>query len=325
MGELDGIDDPIKLRFIAALGSGDGSNWQSNYGEKTAYGTADGSYLAFTSEENLTEQPLGDTSQMFVYDAVDGTLECASCPTDGSLPANDVDEYLQENGESVGYRWQFGNGGSHWVSTDGTVFFDTATALIPGDQNAVEDVYEFRNGQLRLISGGTSSNQSRLENASIDGVNVLFTTLDPLAPQDKEPGLPKLYDARVGGGFPKVVELPTCDINAGACEGAGTSAPEQVGAGSGVFEGPGNNDESPQVRCKILALESHELAARAKKLRHAAQKAAKAGKRGRARKLRRRAGRLGRKAHKRSAKAKSCRRGLAGASRAANTNRRAQR
>jgi WD40-like Beta Propeller Repeat len=324
MGELDGIDDPIRLRFIAALGAGDGANWKSNYGEKTAYGSPDGSYLAFASEENLTEQPLGETSQMFVYDAVSGTLECASCPTDGSLPANNVDEFLQENGEEAGWRWQFGNGGSHWVSTDGTVFFDTASALLPADQNAVEDVYEFRNGQPRLVSAGTGSNPSRIENASINGADVLFTTVDALAVRDKEPGQPKLYDARVGGGFAKVLELPSCDINAGACEGAGTSAPEQVGAGSRAFEGPGNNDESAQVRCKILALESHELRARARKLRGAARRAAKAGKRGRARKLRRRAGRLGRRAHKQSAKAKACRRS-AGASRAANTNRRAQR
>jgi hypothetical protein len=324
MGELDGIDDPIKLRFIAALGQGDGTNWQSNHGEKTAYGSPDGSYLAFTSEESLTEQPLGETSQMFVYDAVDGTLECASCPTDGSLPANNVDDYLHENGEELGYRWQFGNGGNHWVSTDGTVFFDTASALLPADQNAVEDVYEFRNGELRLISAGTGSNPSKFENASIDGVNVLFTSFDALAVQDKEPGQPKLYDGRVGGGFAKVIEPPSCDINAGACEGAGTSPPKQLGAGTAQFEGPGNNDESPQVSCKVLALGSKDLAARAKKLRLAARRAARGGKQGRAKRLRRRAGRLGRRAHKQSAKAKSCRRS-AGASRAANTIRRAHR
>jgi hypothetical protein len=324
MGELDGIDDPIRLRFIAALGTGDGTNWQSNIGEKTAYGSPDGSYLAFASEEDLTEQPLGETSQMFVYDANAGTLECASCPTDGSLPANNVNELLQENGEELGYRWQFGNGGNHWVSTDGTVFFDTASALLPADQNAVEDVYEFRNGQLRLVSAGTGSNPSRFENASLDGVNVLFTSFDALAVRDKEPGLPKLYDARVGGGFAKEVELPSCDINAGACEGAGSSAPERVGAGTGQFEGPGNNDESAQVRCKVLALESNELSRRAKQLRRAASRAARAGKLNRAKQLRRKAGRLGRKADRQSAAAKSCRRS-AGASRAANANRRAHR
>jgi hypothetical protein len=325
MGELNGIDDPIKLRFIAALGAGDSTNWQSNVGEKTAYGSPDGSYLSFASEEDLTEQPLGDTTQMFVYDAVNGTLECASCPTDGTLPANDVNELLQENGEEIGYRWQFGNGGNHWVSTDGTVFFDSASALLPADQNAVEDVYEFRNGQLRLVSAGTGSNPSRFENASVDGTNVLIHTFDALAVQDKEPGQPKLYDARVGGGFAKAIELPSCDINAGACEGAGTTAPERVGAGTGQFEGPGNNDESPQVRCKILALEGKELGVAAKRLRRAARKAAGAGQMKRAKRLRRRAGRLGRKAGKQSAKAKSCRRGSAGASRAANTNRRAHR
>jgi hypothetical protein len=324
MGELDGIEDPIKLRFIATLGAGDGTNWQANWGGKTAYGSPNGSYLAFSSEKDLTEQPLGETRQMFAYDSVNGTLECASCPTDGSLPANSVNENPQELGQSYGFRWQFQDGVDRWVSTDGTVFFDTATALLPADQNAVEDVYEFRNGQLRLISAGTGSNPSRFENASPDGLNVLFTSLDTLAVQDKEPGQAKIYDARVGGGFPKEIELPSCDINAGACEGAGTSPPEQLGAGTAAFEGPGNNDESPQVRCRVLALESHELASSAKRLRRAARKAAKAGKRKRAKRLRRKAGRLGRRARKQSAKAKSCRRS-GGASRAAKTNRRAHR
>ncbi len=324
MAELEGIDDPIKLRFIGSLGAGDGGNWKPQWGERTSYGSPDGSYLAFASEEDLTEQPLGDSSQMFVYDAVNGTLECASCPTDGSLPANDVNAYPSENGEEYGFRWQFNGGRNHWVSTDGTVFFDTASALLPADQNAVEDVYEFRNGQLRLISAGTGSNPSRYENASSDGVNVLFTGFEALAVQDKEPGQPKLYNARVGGGFAKVIEPPSCDINAGACEGAGTSAPERIGAGSAQFEGPGNSDESRRVRCKGFALESKELAVRAKRLRRAARRAARAGKQKRAKRLRRQAGRLGRTARKRSAKAKSCRRS-AGASRAANTNRRAQR
>ena len=52
--------------------------------------------------------------------------------------------------------------------------------------------------------------------------------------------MPKLYAARIGGGFDRVLPVPPCDVNAGACEGAGTAAPNQPGAGTAAFAGPGN-------------------------------------------------------------------------------------
>ncbi len=104
-------------------------------------------------------------------------------------------------------------------------------------------------GELRLISAGTGNNSSRFENANVDGSSVFFTTYDALAPQDKEPGIGKLYVAREGGGFPYTPPKPPCDVSAGACEGSGTAAPEQPGAGSAVFSGPGNPKANPKKRC----------------------------------------------------------------------------
>ena len=83
----------------------------------------------------------------------------------------------------------------------------------------------------------------------------------------------KLYVAREGGGFPKVPKQPPCDINAGACEGAGTSAPQLQGAGTAQFSGPGNIDESKKERCDRLAKASRKLAEEARGLRRAARRA----------------------------------------------------
>jgi hypothetical protein len=240
LAELDGIDGPIELRFIAALGASDSDAWQAPMyflNGKSSYASADGSVLGFGSTEPLTGQALGGTEQLFVYDAEADTLECASCPGDGSLPAGDVNLKQAIYGGQV---WQYQNSYRRWVSTDGRVFFHTASQLVDGDTNFVDDVYEYRAGQLRLVSAGTGVNASRLEDVSRDGGTVIFTTGDTLIPQDEEPGIPKLYAARVGGGFPLVPKPGPCDLGAGACEAAGSATPQRLGAGSVAFEGAGD-------------------------------------------------------------------------------------
>jgi hypothetical protein len=242
LAELDGIDDPIKLRFVAALGPADETAWQAtlNFGDgRSSYASPNGSVLGFGSSEPLTGQALGGTEQLFVYDAQADTLECASCPADGSLPAGDVNLRIAESGG--GQVWQTENAYRRWVSTDGSVFFHTRSQLVDGDTNLVDDVYEYRGGSLRLVSAGTGTLPSRLENVSRDGSTVVIDTSDALVPEDEEPGISKLYAARVGGGLPFSPKPAACDLGAGACEGTGTGAAQQPGAGSAAFEGAGDS------------------------------------------------------------------------------------
>ena len=255
MAELDRIEDPIELRFIAALGSEDGGDWQQSWrggsganNGKTTLASNDGSVLGFRSTESLTGQPLGGTGQLFVYDADSGTLACPSCPGDGSLPARSVNEYTFAVIENRA-EWQGDMALRRWVSSDGTVFFNTTTALLPGDQNEVTDVYEYRDGALGLITTGTATANSLFSNASVDASTVFFNTQAALVPQDKEPGVNKIYAARVGGGFPYVPPASPCDFNAGACEGAPSTAPATPGAGTAAFEGPGNPKPGAKRRC----------------------------------------------------------------------------
>jgi hypothetical protein len=259
MAELDSIDEAVKLRFVATLGGEDGGNWQAdwsgvngpgniNHG-KTALASADGSVLGFGSTQSLTGQPLGGTEQLFVFDAATGGLECASCPSNGTLPADTVNKYVRAGAFSVA-DWQGDAGVRRWVSSDGAVFFTSSTALLPADQNEVDDVYEFREGGLRLITTGQKgATDSVLSGASVDGGTVFLNTREALAPQDKEPGIPKIYAARVGGGYPFVPPPAPCDFNAGACEGAPSTVPETAGAGTAAFEGPGNVKRPSKRAC----------------------------------------------------------------------------
>jgi hypothetical protein len=257
LAELDGIDDPIELRFIAALGESDGQVWQMALtadNGKSSYASPDGSVLGFGSRQPLTGQPLGGTSQLFVYDAGADTLRCASCPPDGSLPVGDVNLREPLLG---GQAWQYPNSTRRWISTDGRLFFHTAAQLLGGDTNFVDDVYEYRAGQLRLVSAGTGNNASRLEDVSRDGTTVVFNTGDALIPQDEEPGIPKLYAARVGGGFPVKPKPAPCDINAGACEGPGSQSPNLPDSGTAVFQGPG--DPKPKKAGKRCRKGKHKV------------------------------------------------------------------
>jgi hypothetical protein len=261
MAELDSIDGPVKLRFVATLSDKknsfgqvlDQGNWQAGWSDsngsgsgKTALVSADGSVLGFGSHESLTGQPMGGTGQLFVYDAERGRLECASCPSDGTLPTADVNA-LSVGGSGGG--WQGEGGVRRWISDNGTAFFTTLTPLLEADENTVTDVYEFREGELRLITTGKGTANSVLTDAGVDGSTVFFNTQEALVPQDKEPGINKIYAARVGGGFPYVPPPAPCDFNAGACEGAPSTAPETPGAGTAAFEGPGNPKPSAKSRC----------------------------------------------------------------------------
>jgi hypothetical protein len=263
MAELDSIDGSVKLRFIATLSGAkdsfglvlDKGDWQAGWsvvngpgnvnGGKTALASADGSVLGFGSRESLTGQPLGGTEQLFVYDAERGRLECASCPSDGTLPAADVNGL----GVGSGVAWQGRSGAKRWVSSDGTVFFTTLTPLLAADENNVTDIYEFHKGELRLITTGKGTTNSVLTDASVDGSTVFFNTQEALVPQDKEPGINKIYAARVGGGFPYTPPPAPCDFNAGACEGATSTTTETPGAGTAAFEGPGDPKPNTNRSC----------------------------------------------------------------------------
>jgi WD40 repeat protein len=246
LAELDGIGEPIRLRFVATLGTGDNAVWGPWRG-RAAEASPDGSTLAFGSSADLVSgHPTGGTEQMYVYDARTETLACASCPADGSLPAGGVEVRFPGGGE---FPWQFEYGERHWVTEDGAVFFDTPTALLPGDRNNAGDVYEYHGGELHLISGGVGTSLAKFENASLDGSSVFFTTSEALAAQDDEPGISKLYVARAGGGLPSSAPAPPCDLSAGACEGAGTAPRPSAGAGTAAFEGPGNPRPKRPARC----------------------------------------------------------------------------
>ncbi len=217
----------------------------------------DGEWLAFDSKQSLTGydnvEPDGESAaELFLYGAGSGshppTLVCASCDPTGEAPATGggMVQHEQQSDEGT-----FGFFRSRHLLTDaGQVFFQTSDALVPSDTNGELDVYEYERGHVYLISSGTSSYESNLEDASESGDDVFFRSDQQLAPQDTQEGEIVIYDARIDGGFPAPASPPPC-TTADACRAPAATQPSIYGAPSSqTFEGAGNLTSSTKATTK---------------------------------------------------------------------------
>ncbi len=264
-------------RLIARLSPEDFSDWQTlSRGlaiALTSRVSPSGRYLAFMSLRSLTGYDNVDTrsgqpdTEVFIYDANKGQLVCASCDPSGARPMGVFDSptfpgLLVDRinstfwaghwlaGSIPGWDSQTANQsetwyGSHYLSDSGRLFFNAADALVAGDTNGLEDVYEYEPGDVGgctgedgcvgLISSGTSSEESALLDASESGSDVFFLTASRLAPQDTD-SAPDVYDAHVcTADSPcvagSVVSPPTPCTSGDGCRGLAAAQP-------GVFSAP---------------------------------------------------------------------------------------
>jgi hypothetical protein len=223
----------------------------------------DGRYLAFVSVPNqaATLTPLGGLSdnggdaQFYLYDDADGSITCVSCPLDGSAPIDAA------GGNLAGWGDAHGQPGQRALADDGTFAFSTASTLVAADTNAAggcpriddgfscADVYEWRDGRPLLITDGATDwlFTPRVSGITPSGHDIFFDGPVAYTPDALDRNR-RLYDARIGGGIDFPLPLPPCDLNSGACEGAGTSAPNFPGSGAAVFQGPGNSGGQMQPR-----------------------------------------------------------------------------
>lgn len=243
------------LTFVATLDpSSDRSAWSfeltPNGGEAPNGGAAtlatrtspDGRYFAFNSARGLTGGPSG-TTQIFVYDAVDGSLSCASCLPGGGAPPGPSELPSPIATTEVNAPVYLPRG----LTESGQLFFTSSQALLPADTNGVADVYEYRPGGLHLISDGASAGPSYFFDASVGAGNVFFATSDALVRSDTDHVL-NLYDARINGGFAEPPAPPPPCAADEPCRSAGSGAPATGTAATPSQTGAGN--VVPPKRCK---------------------------------------------------------------------------
>lgn len=211
---------------------------QFGWGSDPSRTTPSGSTFVFQSRANLTGN--GGVMNIYRYEATPSSLVCISCPAAGvSAKSNAVLERTTALSAALGS----GEGTSQVtalvvipnVSDDGsTVFFNSKVRLVPEDEDKYDDVYEWRNGTLSLVSSGNSASGEVLYGMTPDGHDVFFTSEARLVPQD-ESGVISIYDAREQGGFPAPPGPPVpCSLEAESCQGppsppSATPAPGTLG------------------------------------------------------------------------------------------------
>jgi hypothetical protein len=244
-----------RLSFVAPLnGNRDAELW--NHGDGPAEATPDGRFLVFKSGADLTGDDTSgeEAPQIFEYDAETGSLTRVSigqrgdyvCLASGKIEAgyNCDGNTSDEEDAPIMQQPSYGSGddartsaSTLTVSNDGsTVVFESRDSLTPlaiaGDVN----VYEYRAGELYLISDGHDATEvgsfgkSASQLLSIDGTgeDIFFATGEALVPQDTDTEV-DFYDARVDGGFPG----PAVTIGCGeGCQGELGTGPVLVQADS---------------------------------------------------------------------------------------------
>lgn len=243
--------------------------------------SGDGNIVVFSSSAQLTADRIASScvnandkaphpcNELYRYDDHDGSLECVSCLHDGTTTG----EVFTENN----------NGGQPFrISRDGsTVAFTTAQALMPADVNGGYDVYEWRNGAVRLITDGETRFPTGLAAPDLAGVdangeNVFFVLADPGLTGYERDGVDNVYDARIGGGFPRPSPAVHCADE--ACQGPLQGTPKAERPASFGFSGRGNIS-TPRRSCRKGKVRRHGrcVSRQSHKGRHKRASHAKAG------------------------------------------------
>ena len=235
--------------------------WKSN-DNRAAQATPDGRFLVFPSLAHLTSDDKSKAAQLFEYDAESERLTRVSIGQVGYNQDGNTNDPLR--GAQI-RSLQYGTYDSPVVgqssvnvTEDGRVFFMSTDRLTPQAIEGYQNVYEYKDGDVYLISDG----QDRAIKSGVDyavellgtdesGRDVFFTTSDSLTPQDTNTQI-DIYDARTGGGFPQMPPSAAC--HGEGCQGALSAAPVLGVPGSTVFAGPGNvaplAESKPAVKSK---------------------------------------------------------------------------
>jgi hypothetical protein len=210
--------------------------------------SGDGSVLVFTAAraalDALSGRLGGGLPQMYRYDDRDGSLVCVSCPAQGSA---------RHASYWVGFS-QVGSGSFRYtaVSENGRSFiFKTSETLAAGDVNGSNDVYEWRDGHVDLVSDGKANRIAHATALSADGESMVLLSQSELVPGVGHlTGEDGLYVARIGGGFAADAPPPPA-CSSDSCQGP-VSVPDRRGlAGSGSYRGAGDvrAGRPKQARC----------------------------------------------------------------------------
>jgi hypothetical protein len=274
--ERDEAHPQGQLSFVARLSVEDLPNWAgginfsggggevSRKGLGVANVTPDGRRLVFASHRALTaDAAAAGPAQIYRYDAQSEEMTRISVGQGGFNDNGNAGKAGADASIAFARRaFILGNGPAHTnptMSNDGNyVFFQSPLALAPGALNEAkigntsefaQNVYEFHEGVVSLISDGKDKSESgkidvqnpELLGTDASGQNVFFATNSQLTGKDTDTQR-DYYDARIGGGEEPAVEPPVCESD--TCRGPSSVAPPSLPS---TLVGPSGNLSPPIV------------------------------------------------------------------------------
>ncbi len=267
-------------RFIATLDpTADECDWTwdshcsgSPEASLTARVSTGGAFIGFNSTRSLTGYNNADANtgkpdlKIYLYEVAANRLSCVSCIPSGTRPSFGAAIHWPAapvgKPSAASSSWN-----NHYpqrsVSDQGQVFFETTDALLPRDVNGHNNVYEYKDGSVHLLSTGTSEAGSHFLDATPNGSDVFISTVQRLLPRDSD-SLYDYYDVREGGGFAEPpASAPPCEGE--ACRNAGSAPPGVSTPGSLAFSGPGNLPAPVVKKPVVKSLTNAQKLARALK------------------------------------------------------------
>lgn len=210
-----------------------GQQWNVSLSVRSYGADPEGNVLAFRSATAIVPgRRTGGFAQVYAYERERDAVYCLSCPPDGSDPATDfpagrgfygnlqpttnlahIPSLATSNSGSLraGGFWDATNPPPRVVADDGTVIFQAGYPLVAEDSNQDWDVYEWRGGEISLVSGGIGEWEAKLGSISRDAGTILFDSQVDLVPDLPESFVRRSYAARTGGGFPRPIPPdPAC-------------------------------------------------------------------------------------------------------------------
>lgn len=225
--------------------------WQTSVAPLEFSATSSGRWLTFLTAALLDPRqaepscpaipsanvPAGRCAEIFAYDTQADSLSCVSCPPEGTSAGHAASGLPTKY---AGQPARVSNHHTRGVLDDGTVLFDTPTGLVPGDANGKRDVYQWRGGEPKLLTTGTSTRDATYSGVSRDGGDVFVLTDGALVAQDGDDNR-DLYSVRRDGGIPaQNVLLDARGCAPEACQGPTPRGPGAPRPGSADLAGSGN-------------------------------------------------------------------------------------
>ena len=264
----------------AMLTEGGANSLQLRANTSCVHGSTSGDAVVFQTTGRLTSDDVDAAADVYLYEARSDRLVRVTAPPAGSTPygcqrntptspvlARCNGDLGVTNGPAAEYDDSFGSAGfRHWnvaEHPDGSlkaVYFESRHALDPNDVNGagevadtggegVMDVYEWRDGDVRLISPGTTPNSAFYSGNSRDGKRVFFWTEQRISPWEIDVADGDLYAAAEGGGFAPPPQQPAapCAVLGGACQGGG-AGPVPTAPRTSAQGGPAGDNASLGAR-----------------------------------------------------------------------------